>query len=275
MIRVENLHHIYNADSDTPVRALNGIDLEFRPGEFVVLFGHNGCGKSTLAKHLNGLLLPSEGQVTVDGIDTRDRRRIWEVRQRVGMVFQNPDNQIVSTVVEDDIGFGAENLGVDPPEIQRRIDEAMAILGISDLKDRAPHLLSGGQKQRVAIAGVMVMRPQYIVMDEPTSLLDPEGRAEVIRSALRLVREEGLGVILITHFMHEAVQADRVVVMDSGRVVLEGTPREVFSQVEPLRRLHLDVPLITRVAAELRQRHGVDLRPDILSVEELLAALWP
>lgn len=274
LIRITNLHHIYNADSDAPVRALQGVNLEFRPGEFVVLFGHNGCGKSTLAKHLNGLLLPTEGDVEVEGLNTRDKSQLWAIRQKVGMVFQNPDNQLIATVVEDDVGFGAENLGVEPAEIQRRIDQAMELLAIADLKKKAPHMLSGGQKQRVAIAGVLTMRSRYVVLDEPTSLLDPEGRAEVINAAARLAREEGLGVIVITHFMHEAIAADRVVVMEEGRVVLDGTPREVFAHTEELRKLRLDVPAPTQVAARLRSL-GVGIRPDILTVEELLAELCP
>ncbi|MGH2820008.1 MAG: energy-coupling factor transporter ATPase [Actinomycetota bacterium] len=271
MIRVDGVHFAYGAETEHPVRALSGIDLEFEPGRFVVIFGHNGSGKSTLAKHLNGLLLPTEGRVTVDGIDTSDHQRIWDVRQRVGMVFQNPDNQIVATLVEDDISFGAENLGVDPDEIQRRVDEAMDLLDIADMKEQAPHLLSGGQKQRVAIAGVLVMRPRFIVLDEPTSMLDPEGRAEVIDAALRLAHEEGLGVILITHFMSEAIQADRVVVMDDGRIVMDGVPRRVFGNAEELRSLQLDVPAMTRVGAYLRDRHGIDVRPDLLTADELIA----
>lgn len=254
--------------------ALDGIDLEFRPGEFTVIFGHNGCGKSTLAKHLNALLLPTEGEVFVDGLDTRDKANLWEVRQRVGMVFQNPDNQLIATIVEDEVGFGAENLGVEPAEIQRRVDHAMALLAISDQKRKAPHMLSGGQKQRVAIAGVLVMRSQFIVLDEPTSLLDPTGRAEVINAAMGLARNEGLGVIVITHFMQEAVTADRVVVMEGGKVVLDGTPKEVFAQTEELRRLSLDVPAPTRIAERLRAA-GSLIRSDILTVEELLTELCP
>lgn len=239
-----------------------------------MVFGHNGCGKSTLAKHLNGLLLPTSGEVSVDGASTAVPEQRWDVRRRVGMVFQNPDNQLIATMVEDDVGFGAENLGVDPDEIQRRTDWAMDLLGIADLKRMAPHMLSGGQKQRVAIAGVLVMQPQYVVLDEPTSLLDPEGRAEVLAAARHLVRELGLGVVLITHFMHEAVAADRVIVMEAGRVVLDGTPREVFAHTGELRELRLDVPAAARVAARLRSL-GAPVRPDILTIEELLEALCP
>lgn len=274
MIKITNLHHTYNAHTETPVHALRGVSLEFRPGEFVVLFGHNGCGKSTLAKHLNGLLMPTEGDVEVEGLNTKSKEHLWDIRQKVGMVFQNPDNQLIATVVEDDVGFGAENLGVEPAEIQRRTDWAMDLLGISDLKKKAPHMLSGGQKQRVAIAGVLAMQSQYVVLDEPTSLLDPEGRREVISAAVHLARRERLGVVVITHFMSEAIEADRVVVMEDGRVVLDGTPREVFAHTEELRQLRLDVPAVTQVAARLRDR-GAPLRADILSVEELLAALCP
>lgn len=274
LIRITNLKHVYNANTDTPVVALDGVNLEFRPGEFVVIFGHNGCGKSTLAKHLNGLLLPTEGDVEVEGLNTKNKEHLWEIRQNVGMVFQNPDNQLVATVVEDDVSFGAENIGVEPGEIQRRVDEAMERMGISDLKRKAPHMLSGGQKQRVAIAGVLVMRSHFVVLDEPTSLLDPDGREEVIKAALHLAREEGLGVIVITHFMHEAVAADRVIVMEGGKVALDGTPRQVFANTADMRKLRLDVPAATQVTAELR-RLGAAIRPDILTVEELLAELCP
>lgn len=268
MIRLDGVSHVYGEDSDSPVTALDSIDLELREGEFTVLFGHNGCGKSTLAKHCNALLLPTTGRVTVGDWDTADPARTWDIRQQVGMVFQNPDNQLVATVVEDDIGFGAENLGLDPAEIQRRVDEAVALLGLEAERGRAPHLLSGGQKQRVAIAGVFAMRPRFLVLDEPTSLLDPAGRAEVLAVAER-IREEGLGVVLITHFMHEATRADRVIVMDAGRIVLDGTPASVFSQVDRLHQLSLDVPHVARIAAALRER-GVPLRPDILTVDELV-----
>ncbi len=273
MIRIEHLSFSYHAESEYPVPALQDVSLSIGDGEFVVIVGHNGSGKSTLAKQLNALLLPTRGDVWVDEINTREKSRVWDVRQRVGMVFQNPDNQIVSTVVEDDVAFGPENLGVPAAEIQVRVDDAMQRMGIADLRDRAPHLLSGGQKQRVAIAGVLAMRSRYLVLDEPTSLLDPEGRAEVLAAAQQLHRE-GLAVIIITHFMHEAIGADRVVVMDGGRIVLQGTPPEVFTRAEKLRELQLDVPLATQIALRLREL-GLDVRTDILSVEELLAELCP
>lgn len=266
--------YVYEPGSGQPVVALEGIDLEFRPGELVCIFGHNGSGKSTLAKLLNGLEVPIEGEVFVDGISTLDESRIWDVRQRVGMVFQNPDNQLVATVVEDDVAFGAENIGVEPREIQVRVDRAMELLGVGDLRSKAPHLLSGGQKQRVAIAGVLVMNPRYIVFDEPTSLLDPQGRASVLEAAESLVAEHGIGVILITHFMHEAARADRVVVLDQGRVVMQGTPREVFSRVDELHRIGLDVPAITQVADHLRAGGRTDLRADILTLDELMDEMF-
>ncbi|MBA2529177.1 MAG: energy-coupling factor transporter ATPase [Euzebyales bacterium] len=273
MISLQSVTHVYGEGSDSAVTALDGVTLELREGELTVLFGHNGCGKSTLARHCNGLLLPTSGRVVVGGVDTADDDRIYDVRQQVGMVFQNPDNQIVATIVEDDIGFGPENLGLDSDEIQRRVDEAVVMLGLEQVRGQAPHLLSGGQKQLVAIAGVLAMRPRIVVLDEPTSLLDPAGRAQVLDVALRLVRDEGLGVVLITHFMHEAVHADRVVVMDAGRVVLDGTPPAVFSQVDALRELQLDVPHVTRVADLLRREYGLDLPPDLLTVEQLVDAV--
>ena len=272
-IELEDVSHVYGEGSASPVRALADVSLQLREGELTVLFGHNGCGKSTLARHLNGLLLPTTGRVTVDGIDTADDDRLYDIRQNVGMVFQNPDNQIVSTVVEDDVGFGPENLGLDSDEIQRRVDEVLELLSLTDVRDRAPHQLSGGQKQRVALAGVLAMRPRFLVLDEPTSLLDPAGRADVLRVAQQMARCEGLGVVLITHFMHEAVTADRVVVMDEGAVVLDGPPRHVLSDLPAMRGLQLDVPHVTRVADALRRRHGIDVPGDVLTVDELVAAV--
>lgn len=272
-IELDAVSHVYGEGSDSPVRALADVSLQLREGELTVVFGHNGCGKSTLARHLNGLLLPTSGRVTVAGIDTADDDRLYDIRQNVGMVFQNPDNQIVSTVVEDDVGFGPENLGLDSDEIQRRVDEVLELLALTDVRDRAPSQLSGGQKQRVALAGVLAMRPRFLVLDEPTSLLDPAGRADVLRVAQQMVRSEGLGVVLITHFMHEAVTADRVVVLDGGAVVLDGPPRQVLSDLPAMRALQLDVPHVTRVADALRRRHGIDVPGDVLTVGELAEAV--
>jgi energy-coupling factor transport system ATP-binding protein len=273
MIVVENLKHDYEIAEDERVPALRGVSARFAPGEFVVVFGHNGSGKSTLARHLNGLLLPTSGRVRVDDLDPTDEEQVWEIRSRVGMVFQNPDNQLIATVVVDDIAFGVENLGVPTKEINRRIDEVSTALGITGLLDAEPHSLSGGQKQLVAIAGVLAMKPRYVVLDEPSALLAPTDRALVLDAIERMHDEDGIGVILITHHMAEAVRADRVLVMSQGEVALEGTPREVFASVERLHELRLDVPEPTRIAYELRTRHGLDLPGDILTVDELLTAL--
>lgn len=271
LIKVENAGFAYNADSPNPIRALEAVSLEINKGEFVAIVGHNGSGKSTLAKHFNALLLPTEGDVWIDGINTKDKKRVWDIRQKVGMVFQNPDNQLVATVVEDDVAFGPENLGIPSEEIQRRTEEAMALMRLTEVRDKAPHMLSGGQKQRVAIAGILAMRSDYVVMDEPTSVLDPLGRLEVMES-IRVLRREGITVILITHFMHETIEADQVIVMDGGRMVMSGSPREVFAQVDKLRSLSLDVPLVTQVAAKLAGM-GLDVPPNVLSVEELMEYL--
>lgn len=272
MIRAENLVYEYGPVGDGRQAALRGINLAIMPGEFVAIIGHNGSGKSTLAKHFNALLVPTSGTVTVKGMKTGDPRNLWKIRQTVGMVFQNPDNQIVATTVEEDVAFGPENLGVPPAEIRRRVREALECVDMVEYMRHAPHLLSGGQKQRVAIAGVVAMRPECIVLDEPTAMLDPSGRREVMRTITRLNREEGITVVLITHFMNEAVQADRVIVMEAGRIVLDGSPRKVFSQVDTLRALHLDVPQVTELAYELN-REGAELPPDILTVEEFADAI--
>jgi energy-coupling factor transport system ATP-binding protein len=239
-----------------------------------VVLGHNGSGKSTLAKHLNGLLLPNEGDVLVDGMNTKDAKVFWQIRQVVGMVFQNPDNQLIATSVEEDTAFGPENLGVEPGLIRQRVAEALQSVGMTAFKDRAVHLLSGGQKQRVAIAGVMAMQPKVLVLDEPTSMLDPRGREEVMTAVHRLNKEEGITVVHITHIMEEALQADRVVVMEEGQIVLSGRPFEIFRQVEKLRALRLDVPYMVDLADQLRQV-GIDLPKDILTVEEMVVALCP
>ncbi len=272
IICVSNITHYYTTADENKIAALADVSLSIMPGEFVAVIGHNGSGKSTLAKHMNALLLPDEGIVEVNGIDTRDQSRLWEVRRSAGMVFQNPDNQLVATMVEEDVAFGPENLGLPPVEIRKRVDEALAIVGMSDLKDQAPHTLSGGQKQRVAIAGVLAMKPTCIILDEPTAMLDPVGRSEVLQTIRKLNREEGMTVILITHFMDEAVEADRVVVMDQGKIVMDDHPKVVFSRVNELRRLHLDIPQVAELAHQL-QNAGLEIPPDILTVEEMVDAL--
>jgi energy-coupling factor transport system ATP-binding protein len=252
--------------------ALDEINLDVKPGEFVVIIGHNGSGKSTLAKHFNAILIPSKGQVVVDGIDTKDSKRLWEIRQRAGMVFQNPDNQIVATIVEEDVAFGPENMGIPPAEIRKRVDNALETVDMSEYAQHGPHLLSGGQKQRVAIAGILAMRPKCIIFDEPTAMLDPSGRREVIDTIKMLNKEEKITMVLITHFMEEAVDADRVVVMENGRIVLEGTPREVFSKVKEIKGLGMDVPEMTELAFELRE-NGINIPSDVLTIEEMVDAI--
>ncbi|HAJ74423.1 MAG TPA: energy-coupling factor transporter ATPase [Lachnospiraceae bacterium] len=250
-------------------RALKGVDLDVKEGEFIAVLGHNGCGKSTLAKHINALLTPSEGTMWVDEMNTADGKNLWNIRQRAGMVFQNPDNQIVASVVEEDVGFGPENLGVPTEEIWQRVDDSLKKTGMTAYRLHSPNKLSGGQKQRVAIAGVMAMKPKCIVLDEPTAMLDPNGRKEVIEAVRELNRKEGVTIILITHYMEEVVLADRVLVMDDGVVVMQGTPKEIFSQVEKLTELRLDVPQITILAYELRKA-GLPLPEVVLSREELV-----
>ena len=253
-------------------RAVNDVNLDIEAGQFVAVLGHNGSGKSTLAKHLNALLLPTEGTLWVDGIDTSKEPELWKVRQKAGMVFQNPDNQIIGTVVEEDVGFGPENMGVPTEKIWERVDESLKKTGMTSYRYHSPNKLSGGQKQRVAIAGVMAMRPKCIILDEPTAMLDPNGRKEVLEAVSDLNRREGVTVILITHYMEEVVHADKVYVMDNGEVVMQGTPREIFSQVETLKEYRLDVPQVTLLAHEL-YKAGVDIPEGILTTEELVNAL--
>lgn len=269
MIEIKNLVYEYE-EADHP--AVGGVDLTIEKGEFVAVLGHNGSGKSTMAKCLNGLFQPTRGDVVVDGMNTKEEEDIWKIRARAGMVFQNPDNQIVATVVEEDVAFGAENLAVEQGELRRRVDEALAAVEMTEYKDDQPHKLSGGQKQRVAIAGILAMNPDYIILDEPTAMLDPRGREEVMKTILRLNKEEGKTIILITHFMSEAVQADRVAVMEEGKLVLEGPPREVFNQVDTMKSLGLDVPQVTELAARLKAV-GVPLPDGILDREEFVDAL--
>ena len=272
VIEINNLTHIYHPGSDYEVRALNRINLRINDGEHVAVLGRNGCGKSTLAKHLNGLLLPTEGSVLVDGLDTSDEDHALDILQRVGMVFQNPDNQLVATTVLEEIAFGPENLGLSRETIFERVDEALRLVQMEEFRDAMPHHLSGGQKQRIAIAGIIAMRPQTIVFDEPTAMLDPDGRAEVTGTMLRLNKEEGLTVVNITHFMEEAVLADRVVVMDDGDIVMEGTPREIFTHVDELRALHLDVPQVTEIAVRLHEKYPFIPR-DVLTIDEMVDVL--
>lgn len=253
-------------------RAVDEVDLDVKQGEFVAILGHNGSGKSTLAKHLNAILYPTEGTVLVDGKDTGKEENIWEIRQKAGMVFQNPDNQIIGQVVEEDVGFGPENMGVPTKEIWERVEESLKAVGMYEFRKHSPNKLSGGQKQRVSIAGVIAMHPKCIILDEPTAMLDPNGRKEVIRAVRALNQVEGVTILLITHYMEEVIHADRVIVMDQGRVVMQGTPREIFSQVEKLKELRLDVPQVTMLAYELKKK-GVPLPDGILSAEELAKAL--
>ncbi len=272
VIRIEDVWHIYHTDTPSPIEALRGISLDIYPGEYVVILGQNGSGKSTLAKHLNGLLLPTRGDVWVKTWNTKDPHHKLDIRSTVGMVFQNPDNQIVATIVEEDVAFGPENLGVPHEELRRRVDWALDLVGMTEFRYRPPHRLSGGQKQRVAIAGVMAMKPQVLVLDESTALLDPIGRRQVLEIVRRLNREEGVTVVAITHFMEEAIHADRVVVLHRGEIVLQGTPREVFRETERLRALALDVPPVTDLAIRL---HEIDSRvpPDALSADELVQTI--
>lgn len=268
MIQTEHMSHTYQDESGNVVYALDDVSLAIRKGEFVSIIGTNGSGKSTLAKHFNVLLTPSKGTVTVLGMDTKDPKNLWDIRQHVGMVFQNPDNQIVAAVVEEDVAFGPENLGVEPSEIRRRVDEALASVIMTEYALHSPGLLSGGQKQRIAIAGVLAMKPDCIVLDEPTAMLDPVGRKEVLETVHRLNKEEGITIVYITHFMEEAVTSDRVVVMKNGKLLHDGTPREIFSQVPMLKELGLDVPVAAEVAAKLRL-DGVSLSNEIITEEEL------
>ncbi len=272
VIVVKDLHHKYQVGDKEEIQALAGVDIEISRGEFLVIIGPNGSGKSTLAKHFNALLLPDSGDVVVFGMNTKDPSLTWDIRRSVGMVFQNPDNQIVATVVEEDVAFGPENLGVLPAEIRTRVDRSLEFVGMSSEKRRAPHLLSGGQKQRVAIAGVMAMEPRCIVLDEPTAMLDPRGREEVMRTVRQLNRDVGLTVIHITHYMDEALFADRVLVMDSGKIVMEGTPKKVFLEKEKLQTLGLDVPALGKLSLLLASA-GVHVRPDALLVDELVDEL--
>lgn len=255
-------------------RAVDEVDIDVKQGDFVAILGHNGSGKSTLAKHINAILYPTEGTVWVDGMDTKDEKDLWNIRQEAGMVFQNPDNQIIGQVVEEDVGFGPENMGVPTEEIWQRVEESLKAVGMYEYRKHSPNKLSGGQKQRVSIAGVIAMHPKCIILDEPTAMLDPGGRKEVIRAVRALNDVEGITIVLITHYMEEIIHANKVFVMDQGKVAMEGTPREIFSQVEKLKELRLDVPQVTLLAHELKQS-GLALPDGILTIEELTQALMP
>ncbi|MFR9145747.1 MAG: energy-coupling factor transporter ATPase [Mediterraneibacter sp.] len=277
MIHSENLIYEYDKrDEEGNItgtdRAIDGVDIDVPQGSFVAILGHNGSGKSTLAKHMNAILVPTGGTMWVDGRDTKDPAELWNVRQTAGMVFQNPDNQIIGTVVEEDVGFGPENLGVPTDEIWKRVEDSLKAVGMLEYRTHSPNKLSGGQKQRVAIAGVIAMEPKCIVLDEPTAMLDPNGRREVIEAVEKLQKEKNVTVILITHYMEEVIDADQVFVMDDGHIVMHGTPREIFSRVDELKRYRMDVPQVTMLAEELRQR-GLDLPRGILRREELVEAL--
>ena len=271
IIKIDNLSFEYITEEDN-FKAIDKLELEVREGEFVAIIGHNGSGKSTLSKNLNAILTPTEGDIYVDGINTKDENKLWDIRQTAGMVFQNPDNQIVATIVEEDVAFGPENLGIEPEKIRQRVSEALKSVGMYEMKDRQPHLLSGGQKQRVAIAGIIAMKPKCIIFDEATAMLDPSGRKEVMKTIKKLNKEENITVLHITHFMEEAVEADRVIVMEKGRKILEGTAREVFSKIELLKSIGLDVPYMAELSHDLKQE-GIAIKENILTVDEMVNEL--
>lgn len=273
LIKVENLAHIYSTSRREEIMALNRINLEIKEGDFVAIIGPNGSGKSTFARHLNGLLLPSSGDVWVKGMNTKDKNHLWKIRQEVGMVFQNPDNQIVATTVEDDIAFGLENMGVAREIMLERVNWALQVVGMEEYRGFEPHLLSGGQKQRIAIAGVIAMHPSFLVLDEPTAMLDPRGRKEVMDVIKRLNKEEGITVIYITHLMEEVIEANQVVVLNKGEIALRGKPKDIFLQIDPLRSLDLDIPQITELAIRLNRQGLKNISPSTLRVEEMVEQL--
>jgi len=269
IIRIENLIFEYKREEEQEVvRAIDNVSLEIPRGSFTAIIGRNGSGKSTLAKNLNALLLPTSGEIWIDGFNTRDPESLWQVRQRAGMVFQNPDNQLVSSIVEDDVAFGPENLAIPPDEIRKRVDESLKAVGMYEERKKAPHLLSGGQKQRIAIAGVVAMKPQCIILDEPTAMLDPRGRDEVM-AIMKKLHQEGITILLITHFMEEAAQAERVIIMDQGRICMDGTPEEIFARSREIRELSLDVPLPVELAEGLRD-NGIPVPRSIITTEEMV-----
>ena len=270
MIECRNLIFKYTAGENQEEKiAINDVNFQIKEGEFIAILGHNGSGKSTMAKHMNALLIPTEGKMLVNKMDTSDMNNLWNIRETAGMVFQNPDNQLVATIVEEDVAFGPENLGVPPEEIRKRVDEALERVGMSEYKRHAPHLLSGGQKQRIAIAGILAMKPKCIIFDEPTAMLDPSGRKEVLDTIIDLNKNYGITVILITHYMDEAAKADRIVVMDKGKLILDGKPRDVFSNVEKMKSIGLDVPQVTELSYEL-QKAGINIDTRILDVNEMV-----
>ncbi|WP_024621788.1 energy-coupling factor transporter ATPase [Metaclostridioides mangenotii] len=271
IVKVNNISFEYVTE-EAKVKAIDNLSLDVKEGEFVAIIGHNGSGKSTLSKNLNAILLPSEGNILIDGIDTRSEEQLWDIRQTAGMVFQNPDNQIVATIVEEDVAFGPENLGIEPREIRDRVEKALKSVNMYEFRRRQPHLLSGGQKQRVAIAGIIAMKPKCIIFDEATAMLDPSGRKEVMRTIKELNGKENITTLHITHFMEEAVEADRVIVMEKGRKILEGTPREVFRHIKELKDIGLDVPCMTELSSLLKEE-GVDISDDILTVDEMVMNL--
>ncbi len=272
IIEINNLEFAYEDASDGEDAILKDVSLCVKKGEFLAVLGHNGSGKSTLAKHLNAILVPQSGKVLVDGMDTADEKLLYDIRQKVGMVFQNPDNQLVATIVEEDVAFAPENLGVPADEIRKRVDYALDVVNMSEFAQNAPHMLSGGQKQRIAIAGVLAMMPEVLVMDEPTAMLDPVGRKEIMATVKKLNKEKEMTVVMITHFMEEAAQADRVIVIDHGEIVMEGTPKEIFSQVEKLKEIGLDVPQTTELLY-LLDKSGIKVETDLLTVEECVDEL--
>jgi len=272
MIKIENLSHIYNYNKKDQIKALDSINLEIKSGDFISIIGSNGSGKSTLAKHMNCLLLPTTGDIWVDKMNTRDTNKVWEIRRKVGMVFQNPDNQIIATTVEDDIAFGLENIGINPQLMRERVDWALKIVEMEEYKKSEPHLLSGGQKQRIAIAGAIALHSSYLVLDEPTAMLDPRGRKEVIDIVKKLNREENITIIYITHLMEEAVESGQVIALDKGKIALMGKPEEIFTQIGTLKKLRLDVPQITELALRLNKR-GINISPHTLKVEDMVKSL--
>lgn len=272
LIQIKNLSFYYETEDGDKYKAIDDFNLDIKKGEFVAIIGHNGSGKSTLSKNMNAILKPTKGDIIVKGMNTKDDEKMWDIRQTAGMVFQNPDNQIVATIVEEDVAFGPENLGVEPKEIRRRVEESLKNVGMYEFKDRQPHLLSGGQKQRVAIAGIIAMKPECIIFDEATAMLDPSGRKEVMKTIKKLNKEENITTIHITHFMEEAVEADRVVVMEKGKKVLEGTPREVFKEIDRLKEIGLDVPCMTEISHMLN-KEGLNIRDDVLTVDEMVNEL--
>lgn len=273
MIDVQNVSFVYPHNNDKEnVIALDGVDFNIEKGEFVGIIGHNGSGKSTLSKLLNAIIFPTQGDVLVNDMNTKDKKHLWDIRQTAGMVFQNPDNQLVATIVEEDVAFGPENLGIPPLQIRERVDRALAIVEMQAYAHQKPHQLSGGQKQRIAIAGILAMEPKCIIFDEPTAMLDPSGRREVMETIKKLNRDKNMTVIHITHYMNEIIDADRIIVLDRGKIVMEGTPEKIFKNVLALKKIGLDVPQMTELAFELR-KEGVDIRDNILSIEDMVAAL--